>query len=172
MMRRGALFVVAALLPIGALAEAASDQSALDGPIGNQAARSAVVILARPLFSPSRRPAPSVLAIAAEPARPALPRLAGLFSGPFGTRAVFSLDGKTVVAAPSEHVGAWTVTVIATRSATLASADDEQTLYIAFASSALAGTESTELPFWSNPCGRDAAAVSTVVPRDGMCQRL
>ncbi len=65
-------------------------------------------ILARPLFSQSRRPAATVTS------GPQRPRLAGIVVGPAGRRAIFagSGDARGVVAAAGQQAGAWRVVSI------------------------------------------------------------
>ncbi len=66
------------------------------------------MILARPLFSPSRRP-PSVAV-----SGPERPRLAGIILGPSGRRAIFAGNGtaRGVVAGVGQNAGAWHVLAI------------------------------------------------------------
>ena len=68
------------------------------------------VILARPLFTPGRRPPP-----AAAPAPAGQPRLSGVILSPGADRALLLLPGGShpVAAAQGEQAGAWTVTAIA-----------------------------------------------------------
>lgn len=70
-------------------------------------------ILARPLFSPDRRP-PAQAAVEAGPSMPAgLPRLTGIMIGPFGRSAIFANDGgKPIVVAEGGQIGAWTIRAI------------------------------------------------------------
>lgn len=65
-------------------------------------------VLARPLFSPSRRPA------ATATAGPQQPRLAGIVMGPSGRRAIFAGDGdaRGIVAGVGQQAGAWQVQAI------------------------------------------------------------
>lgn len=66
-------------------------------------------ILARPLFSPDRRPPAGTTAAAAH-APQGLPRLSGIVVGPFGRSAIFVPDGgKALVVAEGSRVDAWTV---------------------------------------------------------------
>lgn len=77
----------------------------------NQVARWAEIALARPLFSPGRRP-PAVThgAAPAAEAPPALPRVAGVMVTPAGRRVIFSAkDAKPVVVGEGGRVGAFTV---------------------------------------------------------------
>ena len=65
-------------------------------------------ILARPLFSQSRRPAATVTS------GPQQPRLAGIVVGPAGRKAIFagSGDNRGVVVAAGQQAGAWHVVAI------------------------------------------------------------
>ena len=68
--------------------------------------------LARPLFSPDRRPAAAV-ASAVGASLPGLPRLAGIVVGPFGRSAIFAVEGsKPIVVGEGGRVAAYTVTSI------------------------------------------------------------
>lgn len=71
-------------------------------------------ILARPLLSPDRRPAPEVSAAGSGSRAPdGLPRLSGVLVGPFGRSAIFAADGaKPVVVGEGSRVSAWTVRLI------------------------------------------------------------
>jgi hypothetical protein len=65
-------------------------------------------VLARPLFSPDRRPAAVAGTVAAN--LPGLPRLAGILVGPFGRSAIFAVNGaKPIVVHEGERVAAYTV---------------------------------------------------------------
>lgn len=65
-------------------------------------------VLARPLFSPSRRPAATVAA------GPQQPRLAGIVMGPSGRRAIFAGEGdaRGIVAEVGQQAGAWQIRAI------------------------------------------------------------
>jgi hypothetical protein len=69
-------------------------------------------ILARPLFSPDRRP-PADGTVVAGGEVAALPRLSGVLVGPFGRSAIFAPDGeKPVIVAEGSRIAAWTVQAI------------------------------------------------------------
>ncbi len=66
-------------------------------------------VLARPLFSPDRRPAPDTESIAPASA-PGLPRLTGILVGPFGRSAIFAGNGsKPIVLGEGGRIDAYTV---------------------------------------------------------------
>jgi hypothetical protein len=66
-------------------------------------------ILARPLFSPDRRPAAEMDNVAA-PGAPHLPRLSGILIGPFGRSAIFANTGsKPIVLGEGGRIDAYTV---------------------------------------------------------------
>ncbi|MBV8615827.1 MAG: hypothetical protein JOY66_18945 [Acetobacteraceae bacterium] len=92
-------------------------------------------ILARPLFSPTRRPpAPS-----AEPARPVaeMPRLAGVLVSEAGSEAIFARAGqKPTVARTGERIGPYLVTSISAGEVTLSGPTGTVTLHPVFASAA------------------------------------
>ena len=84
-------------------------------------------ILARPLFSPSRRPAPGAAVSSNEAS---LPRLAGVIGTPDGAVAIFQPEGdaKPVLAHGGDHVGAWQVTRIGSSAVYLERGADRITL--------------------------------------------
>jgi hypothetical protein len=92
-------------------------------------------ILARPLFSPTRRPpAPS-----AGPAKPTaeMPRLAGVLVSEAGGEAIFARPGqKPTVARTGDRVGPYLVTSISAGEVTLSGPAGAVTLHPAFASAA------------------------------------
>lgn len=65
-------------------------------------------VLARPLFSPSRRPAATIAA------GPQQPRLAGIVMGPSGRRAIFAgdKDARGIVVGVGQQAGAWQIRAI------------------------------------------------------------
>lgn len=66
-------------------------------------------ILARPLFSPDRRPAAGLDSVTAAGAR-GLPRLTGILVGPFGRSAIFASNGNTpIVLGEGGRIGAYTI---------------------------------------------------------------
>ncbi len=90
--------------PYGAMAKQAAPRAHADnlqawvGPV-----------LARPLFSPDRRPAADMDNIAAA-GLPGLPRLTGILVGPFGRSAIFASTGsKPIVLGEGGRIDAYTV---------------------------------------------------------------
>lgn len=71
-------------------------------------------VLARPLFSPDRRPAATGVADAGANL-PGLPRLTGILVGPFGRRAIFAApDSKPIVVSEGDLVATYRITGIDT----------------------------------------------------------
>ena len=92
--------------PAAGLPAVPARHSATPGP--DQAARWAATILARPLFSPGRRPPAAAAAPGAAP--PALPRVAGIMVTPAGRRAIFAEKGtKPLVLGEGGQVSGFTV---------------------------------------------------------------
>ncbi len=82
-------------------------RSAAPGP--DHVAQWAATILARPLFSPGRRP-PAAAAAAPGAAAPTLPRVAGIMVTPAGRRAIFAEKGtKPLVLGEGGQVSGFTV---------------------------------------------------------------
>ncbi len=70
-------------------------------------------ILARPVFSPDRRPATAIASTPGVRSPEGLPRLSGVLVGPFGRSAIFAADGrKPLVVGEGGHIDAWTVRTI------------------------------------------------------------
>lgn len=66
-------------------------------------------VLARPLFSPDRRPAVDTATVAGT-SLPGLPRLSGILVGPFGRQAIFAASGrKPIVVEEGAKIDAYTV---------------------------------------------------------------
>ena len=89
-------------------------------------------LLARPLFSPERRPpaaAPAGRAVRGEP-----PRLAGIIISPSGRTAIFAPVGARPVAAREGDTveGSWTVKQIASNKVRLTGPDSERVLTLSF----------------------------------------
>lgn len=88
-------------------------------------------ILARPLFSPSRRPA----ATAAAPGPGGLPRLAGVIVGPEGKTVIFAAgEGAPILAHEGGQVGAYRVQSIGAGEVTVRGPEGVRVLRPAFAS--------------------------------------
>lgn len=86
-------------------------------------------LLARPLFTPGRRP-PAAAAAAEPPAAAAAepPRLAGVLAAPDGARAIFAAEGRALVVGEGGAVGPFTVRAIADGVVTLAGPGGVRTL--------------------------------------------
>ncbi len=70
-------------------------------------------ILARPLFSPDRRPAAETVAAQGARLPEGLPRLSGVIVSPFGRSAIFASDGrKPLVVHEGGRLDAWMVQAI------------------------------------------------------------
>lgn len=93
-------------------------------------------VLARPLFSPDRRP-PSEGSVAVGNHVPDhLPRLAGVMVGPFGRSAIFAIDGsKPVALSEGGRVNAWTVRLIRAGEVEVDGPGGTRTVYPSFQSS-------------------------------------
>lgn len=92
-------------------------------------------ILARPLFSPTRRPA----APSAEPAKPIaeMPRLAGVLVSEAGSEAIFARPGqKPTVVRTGDRIGSYSVASISAGEVVLSGPAGAMTLHPAFASAA------------------------------------
>lgn len=119
-------------------------------PAAGRTASWVSAILARPLFSRSRRPPP--VAAAAAAARAVVPRLSGIMIGPAGKSAIFApAGGKVIIAQEGDHVGMFTVRSISADRVTVAGPDGVNVLHIAFSttksSAAGATTPSAKPPF-------------------------
>lgn len=87
---------------------APADPSRNAGSVASQVGDWTRIALARPLFSPSRRPA------AVAQAGPQQPRLTGIVLGPAGARAIFAGAGEArgTIAAVGQQAGGWRVLAI------------------------------------------------------------
>jgi len=120
--------VVPATAPLSAPAAPVSTPAA----DADNAGRRVVEVLARPLFSPGRRPAAQ--AAAAPPAAVApLPRMTGVIVTPAGRRAIFANGtGKPVVVMEGERIGVYSVQSIEAGRVTLAGPDGQRVVAPAF----------------------------------------
>ena len=110
----------AALPPAGPPAGAENADDNLDGP--------AQSMLARPLFSPGRRPA-AVAEGAGGGESDTLPRLAGVIVAPGGGRAIFAQgQGRPLVVAEGGRIGRYVVRAIVPGQVTLSDAERELVL--------------------------------------------
>jgi hypothetical protein len=90
-------------------------------------------VLARPLFSPDRRPAADAVTVASGRTVPGLPRLAGILVGPFGRSAIFASNGaKPIVVQEGGRVAAYTIKSIEATQVRLLGPDGAQVLYPSF----------------------------------------
>ena len=104
----------------------------------------AATILARPLFSPDRRPSAAAAAITSAPG---LPRLAGIMVGPFGRSAIFAGDGpKPLVAQEGARIAGYTVKAIEAAQVRLSGPNGNVVLYPTFATAAAAASRVTKAP--------------------------
>jgi hypothetical protein len=88
------------------------------GVAPDRAASWAGTVLARPLFSRTRRP--SAIAAPFAASSPGLPRLSGIMISPAGKSAIFSpAGGKPIIAEEGGHVGAFTVRSISANRVTI-----------------------------------------------------
>ena len=101
--------------------------SAVSEPSGSEM----VVALARPLFTPGRRPETSEAASPlAAPGRPELPRLTGILVTSAGRRAIFAelAGGHATVVMEGSSVGPWRVEAIRAAEVQLAGPDGRRTV--------------------------------------------
>ena len=130
--------------PAGAIDPAASGGSPHGPPSAANAAAAldgwVSTILARPLFSPSRRPGQAVVASTE------LPRLAGIIIGPDGARAIFATSGdrRAIVAGPGGHAGPYLIRAVDRAGVAVTGPDGERLLHPAYDPNAAAG--STAIP--------------------------
>ena len=94
-------------------------------------------ILARPLFSPSRRPLSVVTSGPAAEIVVGLPRLTGILISPAGKRAIFApgIGGKPLIVAEGDSIGKWTVRAIEASAVTLSGPDGARVLHTSFENS-------------------------------------
>ena len=113
-------------------------------------------ILARPVFSPDRRPPAEIASTPGVRLPEGLPRLSGVLVGPFGRSAIFAADGrKPLVVDVGGRIDAWTVRTIDVDTVQVSGPGGARTLHPSFASSA-AGPASLASP---------AGAVGATMPR-------
>ena len=111
-----------------ALPSAAAAAAALDGWVR--------LVLARPLFSPSRRPGQAVVASTE------LPRLAGIIIGPEGARAIFATPGdqRAIVAGPGGHAGPYLIRAVDRAGVAVTGPDGARLLHPTYDPSAAGGS--------------------------------
>jgi hypothetical protein len=101
-------------------------------------------ILARPLFSPDRRPSSAAAAVAG---LPGLPRLSGIMFGPFERSAIFAPDGaKPIVAQEGARIAGYTVKAIEATQVRLIGPSGSTVLYPTFAAAAASRVTKAPLP--------------------------
>lgn len=131
--------------PVAALpAMPTADRPAV--PDAGQIARWAATSLARPLFSPGRRP-PAAATPAAAGAAPSLPRIAGVVVTPAGRRAIFAMKGaKPLVVGEGGQVAGFTVESIRAGEVVLRGPEGERVLTPTFDLEAPAPTALPDAP--------------------------
>jgi hypothetical protein len=103
-------------------------------PPANRAGEWVTTILARPLFSPGRRPPPLEDVQSSAAKSDILPRLTGILVSPAGKTAIFAdpSGGKPIVLREGDRIGAFTVQAIEAGQVTLTGAEGTQVLRPAF----------------------------------------
>ena len=102
-------------------------------PYAEHAREWITTVLARPLFSPDRRPAADATSATGR-SLPGLPRLAGVMVGPFGRSAIFALEGsKPIVVQEGGAVAAYRVKSIEPEEVRLIGPDGVEVLKPSFA---------------------------------------
>lgn len=118
------------------------------GPMTDPSPGWVAEILARPLFTPDRRPV-AVAAVVGGPPAPGLPRLAGVMVTPSGRRAIFAganATDKPLALAEGGRIGAFTVSRIEDGAVTVLGPDGARVVRPSFAT------------------GSEAAAIEKAVP--------
>jgi len=104
-------------------------------------------VLARPLFSPDRRPPADAVTVASGRTVPGLPRLAGILVGPFGRSAIFAINGaKPIVVQEGGRVAAYTIKSIEATQVRLLGPDGAQVLYPSFEPAAAPARRPAQAP--------------------------
>jgi hypothetical protein len=157
----GALLVAAALAAVIALevssppaddvARSLTHTAATVAPtssaITDHTNNSVATVLARPLFSPDRRPAADAVTVASSRTVPGLPRLAGILVGPFGRSAIFATNGaKPIVVQEGERVAAYTIKSIEATQVRLLGPEGAQVLYPSFEPAAAPARRPAQAP--------------------------
>ncbi len=116
----------------------------------------AAISLARPLFSPDRRPPPPAAApgSASGPAEP--PRLTGILVTPDGRRAIFAGADQPLVLQEGGRIGSYLVQTIAAEQVTILGPSGPRTLRPRYdprapGDAAASGGPAVEVPFDANP---------------------
>jgi len=101
-------------------------------------------ILARPVFSPDRRPVAEIASTPGVRSPQGLPRLSGVLVGPFGRSAIFEVDGRRpLVVDEGGRIDTWTVGTIEADAVQISGLGGTRTVRPSFASSASAITTGT-----------------------------
>ena len=109
-------------------------------------------ILARPLFSPSRRPAATRLLVSDRPAQP--PRLSGMLSWPGGKYAIFQTKKATPsVVAEGGTLAGWSVQTITAEGVTISDGETRLVIHPTFVAIEIA---TLSPPIWTSTRARDA----------------
>jgi hypothetical protein len=116
-------------------------------------------VLARPLFNPSRRPAPVAAVVGSGGA--ALPRLTGIMISPQGRLAIFApATGKPITVQPGERIGGFTIRGIARDHVSVLGPNGVETVRIAYSDAQ--GTSVTAAP--ASPRTTSVASTRVVPP--------
>ena len=136
----------AVTLPRTSTPTPASARPAISGP--ERVASWADTVLARPLFSPTRRPPPVAAGPAAAPeAAAVLPRMTGVLVTPTLRRAIFAgPDGTSLVVPEGGRLGAFTVVSVRPGQAVVSGPDGQRTVSPAFDPNAPAPTTAAAAP--------------------------
>lgn len=141
--------------PIKIVAAPASEPTSAPEATPDERARQVAAILARPLFSPDRRP-PSepLVAVIDVP----VPRLTGTLLGPFGRHAVLAVGDRQISRAEGDEFDGWTVHEVDNGKVSLLRPDQSgqlRLIVITGKATPVASAEPSMEGFaWTNPCGR------------------
>ncbi len=105
-------------------------------------------ILARPLFTPSRRPPPNITAASRPTATPEIPRLTGVLVSADGKNAIFAANGedKPVIVSIGGRLGPFVVRAITAGEVTVDGPGGTETLRPVFATRPAASAQATKTP--------------------------
>ena len=127
-------------------------------------------ILARPLFSPTRRPPAAVAS--AGPVKPAteMPRLSGVLVSEAGRAAIFAYPGqKPTIAHPGDQIGPYRITSISEGAVTLAGPAGSVTMHPSFANT---GERPVAAPAGPPSPLRPTSAPPVAIPSISEVQRM
>jgi hypothetical protein len=149
-----------AAVPVRPAVMMASDHS--HGPPVDHTEEWVATALARPLFSPDRRPPRQTVAIAAAPASVEVPRLSGILVTPLGRSAIFAPSGgKPVVATEGSTLDTYVVRSIEPEQVTLMGPNGSLVLHPAFIGSSASPALPPVLPL-RGPGNRGTGAQSAL----------